>query len=161
MEENDPHEKELISKGFDGLMPSPDLKIFSDDPENLSEGSICKLLNNIQVTFALRGESLVTSCTDHITVSEKPSYSVTVNGKDYEVYDNPQPYNWFYAVDAVVKITDALLEKQGNKNRMYFSASGDNSIDFLLLTPEQYNYLHEHRIGGGFGPIVKTSAEMK
>ena len=155
--ENHPLSMHFEKAGFGNYgQVSLDLRVVSDDPEELSEGSICKLLCEINETFKLRGTELFTECSDN-TNENGFGYTVVVDGGSYPVYsaEDEKNYNWGMGVNAVVRIIDALLEKRNDKHRLYFSWSGDNSINFFLLTEPIYEYLTNNGIGGGFGKIMK------
>lgn len=86
------------------------------------------------------------------------SYSVVIDGVEHVIYKNSDEgnYNWGMGVTAVIKIVDDLLIKINDENRLYFSWSGDNGINFFLLTDALYEYISINNIDGGLGRIVKS-----
>lgn len=136
---------------------SLDFRVFSDDPEGLSEGDISSLLKRINESFRLRGDKLFDEVKDEVN-TEAFGYSVVIDGINYPVYTvkDEKNYNWSMGINAVVKMLDSLLEQKNDKTRLYFSWGGDNAINFFLLTEPLYSYIFANGIDGGFGKITKA-----
>jgi hypothetical protein len=123
-------------EGFDELaerlgVPAPLPAL--PDAEDLAEGGVAALLDELRPTLSARGVEYV-EVEDRFD-DEYERYDVVVDGRSYRIYDEP---SWERAWQNTFALLNDLLERAGATERAY----GASEWTYWLVTPDQAEQLN-------------------
>lgn len=143
-------EEEVLSIDFDlydetGVLASRDRRSFGIDGEDLAEGGIEEQLKDIEKI--LDSEDFVI---DEISQEggTGDGYKVTVNGKEYRVYEESEITSddlWTLALIGLMKISNDIFAESGSTAKLYATHGGNDGAVYIL-TPEQYDLMIQNGI---------------
>ena len=117
-----------------------DRRIYMADAEDLAEGSVCSMIEEMRIVLKREGVHLHSLRND--LDEDGDSYRVFINGESYEIYDeNRAEYSsWCWAHRRTLEILNDLLAAAGSKERAYALSAGNQAM-VALLTQKLYQYL--------------------
>ena len=141
--------KSFAENGWIAIYDFESGRFFQSDAEDLAEGGVGELLNQVQAFLNAHGVSQLEVEDD----AEGPDYIVHVNGVAHVIY-NETEFNretnsdqpgliWGLSMARGYTIINNLLEKAGSPERIY-AVNGGNDLYAIFLTPEMHRIILAH-----------------
>lgn len=127
---------------------SVDKRTYRSDTENLAEGDVGRVINQMKEVLAKEGVTI----TDYKDVTDGNTYDVVINGETFPVF-RPENKSGSEAHKALARIVNTLLEKAGSKERLFMVAGG-NDGRVILLNGELFNYINSLHLDKQMKPFL-------
>jgi hypothetical protein len=126
----------------ESILGSTELRAYGIDAENLAEGGLEKYLNDMSKTFEALGIDMTSETNEFSTTN----YIVTVNDKEYIIFDSNDMMNsnfWWIASKQFIQILNENLETNSKDERVFIVNAGNNDQMLIFLTVDQKEYLNQ------------------
>jgi len=127
---------EALQTGY--LFSGETQREYSADAEDLAEGGVLDLLGKMK-SFLTREGIDVSKVTQDFNIGG--SYSVTMNGEEYEMYSQEELETqdiWFLTTVRALSMVNTQLARVGSGERLYYLYGGNDTIA-VFLTPVMYD----------------------